>query len=679
MLDYETDGLVFPKPKRLRQLRGICDVARFSAATFPKDIVSAKAQVERLGEHLGVKLKKSNGGDCLVLGADDGEELVLKHEKRGSYALRIREAGVKIAARDDEGLANGVNTVCQIFTGAGKKLPCVEIFDAPDLAVRGYHLDCKGGFPDLDYLYQFIERLAQWKINMVWIEYEDWFPFKCVKEIVKPGAPSLEEWKQILAFCRLRGIMPVPLIQTHGHLEFLLKHEKYRHLAEGTAINEICPSNPDAVEIVRQMIEEVLELHQPEPYFHVGADETWCLATCPECVKRLEAGEAKLDIYSKHLMKWHELLKANGKRLMMWCDMFWRTDSPEKVESLPRDIILCEWIYHDCVCEDGREGRRFMYWGEGENFGLYYPESGVKSLNEVVDPDKAVFVREDRIIERAGEKLKNYAAKYFRPDADGVGNLSPHYIYFQESGFDLIGVGAARCGTSGRTFGQNNISGRLENAIAWANFVRKQDGMGVVISSWSRSNSLRGLYAPWETALDGLSAHAQYAWNGQLRQAEYIEHAAAHRFGVGCGKLLAGVYNYLGENNDIALQWIKKLEAQAEKSREYVALLKGWVEFDIFRHWFEVECWQLEAMLFRRGFGLMPDVGGRRNDTVGSNLELFEEREQQLREDARKKLRETVTPYFRTEDTEEYLACRFSEIDFRYDNLLRKLKEMRAE
>ena len=57
------------------------------------------------------------------------------------------------------------------------------------------------------------------------IEYEDQFPYS--EEIIIRRPP--ESWSRVdvdrlLAFCRGNSLGVIPLVQTAGHLEYLLKH-----------------------------------------------------------------------------------------------------------------------------------------------------------------------------------------------------------------------------------------------------------------------------------------------------------------------------------------------------------------------------------------------------------------------------------------------------------------------
>ena len=49
----------------------------------------------------------------------------------------------------------------------------------------------------------------------------------------------------------------IPLVQTFGHLEFVLKRDRYSHLRETpNNYTSVCPLNPESVELVCSMIDQ---------------------------------------------------------------------------------------------------------------------------------------------------------------------------------------------------------------------------------------------------------------------------------------------------------------------------------------------------------------------------------------------------------------------------------------
>lgn len=115
------------------------------------------------------------------------------------------------------------------------------------------------------------------------IEWEDTFPY--TRELIQlgglsnsaqvSGAPySLEEAKQILELATDCSLTIIPLVQTFGHMEFVLKHEQWRKLREvETYPSSMCPSNSETMALVRSLIKQTVAFHPNLQYIHIGGDE----------------------------------------------------------------------------------------------------------------------------------------------------------------------------------------------------------------------------------------------------------------------------------------------------------------------------------------------------------------------------------------------------------------------
>lgn len=76
---------------------------------------------------------------------------------------------------------------------------------------------------------------------------------------------------EIAADCSLEV---VPLVQTIGHMEFVLKHEQWKGLREVENYpSSMCPSNSETMQLVRGMIKQMVAFHPNIQYLHIGADE----------------------------------------------------------------------------------------------------------------------------------------------------------------------------------------------------------------------------------------------------------------------------------------------------------------------------------------------------------------------------------------------------------------------
>lgn len=75
----------------------------------------------------------------------------------------------------------------------------------------------------------------------------------------------------------------VPLVQTFGHLEYLLKRPKFKHLREQqSTTSSLCPLNEGSFETVMELIDQIIDGFGREnlQFLHIGADEVFNIAKC---------------------------------------------------------------------------------------------------------------------------------------------------------------------------------------------------------------------------------------------------------------------------------------------------------------------------------------------------------------------------------------------------------------
>lgn len=57
-------------------------------------------------------------------------------------------------------------------------------------------------------------------------------------------------------------------------MEYVLKHQKYQYLKEFLPSPAVlCPSKPESLRLVCDMVQQVLDAQPEAKYIHIGADE----------------------------------------------------------------------------------------------------------------------------------------------------------------------------------------------------------------------------------------------------------------------------------------------------------------------------------------------------------------------------------------------------------------------
>ena len=209
--------------------------------------------------------------------------------------------------------------------------------------MRGFHIDMNISQFRSAYLKKELKVLAELGYNTIVWEVENNIRWETCPECVSPDAFTKVEFMDILAYSRSLGLEPIPLLQTIGHCEYVLKNKRYMPLAEvPDRIDQYCPRNPDVVPFLRKWIDEYLEVFGEVKYFHLGADEAYTLGECPRC--RAYAAEHSLSgLYIDHMNAMSLPLIEKGIRPVIWGDML--LHHPEALDKLSRKVVIFDWLY----------------------------------------------------------------------------------------------------------------------------------------------------------------------------------------------------------------------------------------------------------------------------------------------------------------------------------------------
>ncbi len=209
---------------------------------------------------------------------------------------------------------------------------------------RGVHLDLKGAPLPIDALIDEIEQMARWGINLLLVEYEDTFPYAFDMVVRARTAYTPDQIQRLVRTCKDLGVELVPLVQTFGHMEFVLKHPRYADLAQTAgAVSSIDPTLPESRDLVLKMVDELLAAHPEIRWLHLGGDEVWDLGEGERSKARAaEIGKDKL--YLEHMMPIIEHVVQKGVRPILWDDMM-RPWPAELLAELAPKVDLMPWSY----------------------------------------------------------------------------------------------------------------------------------------------------------------------------------------------------------------------------------------------------------------------------------------------------------------------------------------------
>eukprot|EP00795_Rhopilema_esculentum_P017789 gene17789-9467_t len=215
---------------------------------------------------------------------------------------------------------------------------------------RIVHLDLKGAPPKMQYLLRIIPLMRQWGATGILVEYEDTFPFKDeLSYIAKEQCYSSEDIKSLQDVSKTEGMEFIPLIQTFGHMEYVLKHKECAHLRE---LKEnpmsICPKNEDSLPLIKSLIDQIMAEHEDLKYLHIGGDEVFCFCQCKACVEACKT-ISKERLYTNHMISIINYISTKwpALQILIWDDMF-REFSICELEELSGNgsiVIPVVWSY----------------------------------------------------------------------------------------------------------------------------------------------------------------------------------------------------------------------------------------------------------------------------------------------------------------------------------------------
>ena len=288
------------------------------------------------------------------------------------YELTVTPRVVRIQSPTPAGVFYGVQTLLQLLPpeiespsrrDAAWTAPCVHIVDYPRYAWRGLMLDVSRHFFTKEFVEQYIDRMARYKMNVFhWHLTDDngWrIEIKSLPQLTKVGAwrvPRLAWWggreapregeaatdggfytqddiREVVAYARQRFVTVVPEIEMPGHaLAALAAYPELSctggpfYVDPGTHFyrkidNAFCPGNEKTFEFIDKVFSEVAPLF-PSQYVHIGGDECFkgFWQTCPKCQRRMSDEHlANVEELQSYLVRRAEkILESKGKKLIGW-------------------------------------------------------------------------------------------------------------------------------------------------------------------------------------------------------------------------------------------------------------------------------------------------------------------------------------------------------------------------
>ncbi|HNQ35629.1 MAG TPA: family 20 glycosylhydrolase [bacterium] len=336
--------------------------------------------------------------------------------------------------------------------------------------ILGFQFDLKRAMWREAYFDRMAEILAGWGFNQVLYEFEDKLRFRKHPCLAHPDAWSPEATAALVRRLEGRGLEVVPLFQSLGHAESVLRLPEYAHLRQSPEhLNLYDPVSEAARDFLKEIFAETIEVFQPRRFFHVGGDETRNLGAAGRAAGREPGG-----LYLGHLRPLWEYLLGRGLRPVVWADML--LTYLDVLEQTPAGVVLMDWDYST----GGERWPRLRRWGVGELDWEAYRS------------------RED-------PEFKSRFEKYFvdeRTPADGLFRGFGYVDALVDRGFNVIAASSSRCwgDSAGLPFNQLHLANVFYSARKG-----RAVGLGTLVTSWAarRHHPELGLPAAFAAAYAG--------------------------------------------------------------------------------------------------------------------------------------------------------------------------------
>lgn len=267
-----------------------------------------------------------------------------------------------------------------------------EQVDGDPFVVKGFHLDLRIQVMPMPALRELALKLSKGGINTLVMEWEGTYPFKDHPLIPNQYAYTREEIISFVSYCKSINIDVIPLQQSFGHVEYILRHYKYANLREDQKdYSQVNPLEEDLnSELFTSLYKDLISTHT-SPYIHIGGDETYLLGHSEKSKQKVKAvGKGRL--YGDYIKMLCDIVVSLGKRPVLWADIALKY--PEALQQLPKETVFVDWNYgwdlnmfgdHKKLMESGYE-----IWGSPairshpDNYFLTQWEKHFKNIRDFV-------------------------------------------------------------------------------------------------------------------------------------------------------------------------------------------------------------------------------------------------------------------------------------------------------
>ncbi|MHB1461216.1 MAG: glycoside hydrolase family 20 zincin-like fold domain-containing protein [Armatimonadota bacterium] len=341
-------------------------------------------------------------------------------QKADGYALAVNSNGVTLASKGVVGVFYGIQTLKQLLSQHGAQLSAkgCQVTDEPAMAWRGVYLNLRSinrSPESMKSMKNLINSFAALKMNTLFFEISDnilydrqKFPAMAAQALTKAQAKELVNYAKSLHF------EVIPALQMLSHAVWILSNPANYSLLEDPEHDNgwataWCPSNPATDILVKDMLEETIEIFEPK-YVHICMDEInyGPYGMCDLCKKQNPS-----EMLLRTITRMHDINASKGVKTMMWHDtllptgqyMVGTTDKArgwEIIDKLPKDILMVDWDYDTFTAESQKRLNYFTQKGFPVAGATFYSPIAIQGFAQALAKEPAVLGLFDTLWSYAG-------------------------------------------------------------------------------------------------------------------------------------------------------------------------------------------------------------------------------------------------------------------------------------
>lgn len=240
------------------------------------------------------------------------------------YTISVGVETIEVTAGGAPGAYYAVCTLDQLAKLNGGCIEQCNIHDKPDMVERAFSDDIsRGMISTLDDFKKIVRRIAYIKGNIYMPYIEDSMQFESVPESGMYTDPVPKaEFKELVKYAQDYYVKIIPIINVLGHWDrngklscfsdVMLHHGDDPNAAPSNALDTRVPKTR---EMVKNILDEVIETFAPIDTIHVGGDEV------VDYFRSL-GREKATELYCSHYKFVCEYLESKGIKPLMYSDMF---------------------------------------------------------------------------------------------------------------------------------------------------------------------------------------------------------------------------------------------------------------------------------------------------------------------------------------------------------------------